>query len=305
MGKRGRILACLTFLLSLTGASSCHQGTDRATGDLILDAGVDAASIPDGELADLAAPDQRTAGDLQPAPDMEADIDECVPDCAGRMCGSDGCGGICGTCPIGPCVEPLGVCPGDEPQCNGKECGSDGLGGLCGVCPDGLLCSGGGQCVDPLISIGCDSVVACLNGCEPHDATCAQTCINSANVTAQMQINDLLKCLDASGYWACAERSPSCQEAARQSCVSEIEACFSESYRCGEVFYCSLDCPQENGVPECTIDCVGTASDDALALFGDLAQCLAGACSDWGDSVCRNEAISGVCNSQYAACMAP
>jgi hypothetical protein len=35
----------------------------------------------------------------------------CVPDCEGRECGPDGCGGVCGTCPAGcGCVD--GMCPG-------------------------------------------------------------------------------------------------------------------------------------------------------------------------------------------------
>ncbi len=34
------------------------------------------------------------------------------------------------------------------PQCEGRSCGSDGCGDVCGVCSDGLFCSLDGQCVD-------------------------------------------------------------------------------------------------------------------------------------------------------------
>jgi MYXO-CTERM domain-containing protein len=68
----------------------------------------------------------------------------CVPQCSGKQCGSDGCGGSCGSCPSGK------TCSGNQcvcaPQCGGKQCGSDGCGGSCGSCPDGTACSGD-QCV--------------------------------------------------------------------------------------------------------------------------------------------------------------
>ena len=47
------------------------------------------------------------------------------------------------------------------PQCQGKSCGNDGCGGTCGTCPSGQTCgtngtcqSGGGTCAHPLCSTG-------------------------------------------------------------------------------------------------------------------------------------------------------
>ena len=34
----------------------------------------------------------------------------CTPNCAGRSCGSDGCGGICGSCLGGQPRSPSGTC---------------------------------------------------------------------------------------------------------------------------------------------------------------------------------------------------
>jgi hypothetical protein len=67
----------------------------------------------------------------------------CTPDCTGKECGDDGCGGSCGTCPgEESCVS--GVCiPGCTPDCTGKECGDDGCGGSCGTCSGGEVCNNG------------------------------------------------------------------------------------------------------------------------------------------------------------------
>ncbi|NMC71332.1 MAG: hypothetical protein GYA57_14875 [Myxococcales bacterium] len=93
----------------------------------------------------------------------------CVPACAGRECGSDGCGGTCppgcsggwicgaaGRCecaglPCGSaCCYAGQVCTGSAcctPACAGRECGPDGCGGSCGSCASGWGCSGSGACV--------------------------------------------------------------------------------------------------------------------------------------------------------------
>ena len=71
--------------------------------------------------------------------DCDGLLDEdapCVPDCAGKACGADGCGGVCGECAAEEwCVNaecvPLGGC---IPSCSGKACGDDGCGGSCGEC---------------------------------------------------------------------------------------------------------------------------------------------------------------------------
>ncbi len=64
----------------------------------------------------------------------------------------DGCGGEikCGTCVTWPdsYCTPEGQCA-CPPSCAGKECGSDGCGGSCGGCPLGTVCSAANIC-DPV-----------------------------------------------------------------------------------------------------------------------------------------------------------
>jgi hypothetical protein len=64
---------------------------------------------------------------------------ECVPDCSGKECGDDGCGGSCGTCDPNEICN-AGVCE-CVPDCSGKECGDDGCGGSCGTCNDANVCT--------------------------------------------------------------------------------------------------------------------------------------------------------------------
>jgi len=95
----------------------------------------------------------------------------CQPDCAGKDCGPDGCGGSCGTCiaPLlcaestGQCVEDDGLCgscppPGKchggaccDPNCYGQVCGFSACGGSCGTCPlDQPLCIDFGYACVPI-----------------------------------------------------------------------------------------------------------------------------------------------------------
>ena len=74
---------------------------------------------------------------------------ECAPDCTGKACGDDGCGGTCGSCTDGSECTPEGSC-GCAPACDGKSCGDDGCGGSCGECGEGESCNAGGQC-DPCV----------------------------------------------------------------------------------------------------------------------------------------------------------
>jgi V8-like Glu-specific endopeptidase len=61
---------------------------------------------------------------------------------------------------------PKGTC---TPQCSGKQCGTDGCGGNCGACPNGQSCDANGQCQSP-VSNSCGHDL-CAKG-SPLDPTC-------------------------------------------------------------------------------------------------------------------------------------
>ena len=71
-----------------------------------------------GEPADVEA-DASTSGDLPDA----VQVDACTPDCDGRECGDDGCGGTCGECG-GACCDVDDVCEEASGQCSwsGRTC---------------------------------------------------------------------------------------------------------------------------------------------------------------------------------------
>jgi hypothetical protein len=66
----------------------------------------------------------------------------CTPSCTGKACGSDGCGGSCGTCATGTSCQAF-QCKACSPSCTGKACGDDGCGGSCGTCASNQDCVSG------------------------------------------------------------------------------------------------------------------------------------------------------------------
>ena len=90
----------------------------------------------------------------------------CTPNCAGKACGDDGCGGSCGTCGNVPCRD---VCQGgacisaNDTPCNGSGrclngtcnpdpmCGAGGL-DLCTMANPGFCCSN--VCTDDICAPG-------------------------------------------------------------------------------------------------------------------------------------------------------
>jgi uncharacterized protein (TIGR03382 family) len=72
----------------------------------------DAGSTDTGGAELPPAPDVQVEPDLPPDVPAETALDAgpvCVPACAGKQCGANGCGGVCGTCPPGSACS-FGLC---------------------------------------------------------------------------------------------------------------------------------------------------------------------------------------------------
>ena len=65
---------------------------------------------------------------------------------SGTACPTEMCNGVC--CPMGTsCNAGTQMCEVPcTPNCSGRVCGSDGCSGLCGACPTGQSCTAAGQC---------------------------------------------------------------------------------------------------------------------------------------------------------------
>jgi len=142
--------------------SWCGWRRAVATVLLLAAAGLAGCSAADSNGVDVKVADS-TAG---------LDTGECVPDCDGKFCGDDGCGGSCGectaddgnfctdtACQAGSCVYVPNdnECAGGEGKCHAGECcmpvclnpdgspkcGDDGCGGSCEDCGCGFACVDG------------------------------------------------------------------------------------------------------------------------------------------------------------------
>ena len=112
----------------------------------------------------------------------------CVPNCTGKSCGSDGCGGTCGACKGDQTCQPDGTCKSPcVPSCYKQDitsyggtyhyCGyDDGCGGTCG-CKDGQFCN--------VYGYGSIKPGYCQNGmdtCKPAGVTPANCCVNNSQL---------------------------------------------------------------------------------------------------------------------------
>ncbi|MSP60807.1 MAG: hypothetical protein EXR72_10790 [Myxococcales bacterium] len=93
----------------------------------------------------------------------------CLPQCDGKFCGDDGCGGTCGDCGVGQICSAKARCISDpcKPVCQGRQCGSDGCGGICGTCQVGKACEE--------FSGACKNIAACNNARPVCPTKCAST----------------------------------------------------------------------------------------------------------------------------------
>jgi len=136
------------------------------------------------DLGAVDAPEDIAAPDLHPAQDVDASAgadlepadtgsDACEPACEGKVCGPDGCGGICGFCQTGFICEPDGsactkYCVTDC-DAKGKKCGDNGCKGSCGTCEQGFTCGQDFLCHE-------DACVGSCAGKQCGDDGCGKIC---------------------------------------------------------------------------------------------------------------------------------
>ncbi|MBL8684292.1 MAG: hypothetical protein JNK05_34275 [Myxococcales bacterium] len=102
--------------LALFSLARCGMPVDPGA-DAGTDARRDTGSVTDsgvvedtGVLEDTGAPADVPTADSGVVADVPSDVPSCMPRCEGRVCGDDGCGGVCGMCGGGATCTAMGTC---------------------------------------------------------------------------------------------------------------------------------------------------------------------------------------------------
>ena len=215
---------------------------------------------------------------------------KCAPDCEGKECGGDGCGGYCGYCAYPKvCTDGLCIC---QPGCSGKQCGDDGCGGSCGVCKD---C--GTECVDgQCLFTACDG-----KGCGPDG--CGGSC---------GECPDGYTCDPEKGkcyiHW-CLPNCPN-KNCGPDGCGGSCGEC-GEDYDCDNAGICQPDCPAlcegkcgpAGQDDECECGC---PEDFYCHVNGKCYPCIKqGHCKDTecGPSPVEPQCGCGECTEEGSACV--
>ncbi|RLD10090.1 MAG: hypothetical protein DRI44_06920, partial [Chlamydiae bacterium] len=230
----------------------------------------------------------------------------CLPNCAGKECGDDGCDGSCGTCGVNEscntgicecdytecnsvCCNNGEVCDGSNncclPNCAGKECGDDGCGGSCGSCGinetcttgicecdyvecDGTCCSSGQVCYSDV----CCTPQTCIDQsyeCGSQSDTCGGT-IDCGTCGVNESCNSgTCECDYVECNGSCCSSGQVCYSdfcCTPKTCVEQGYECGSQSDTCGGV----LDCGSCDDGLYCT---VGETCDNGVCIDGTARNC--------------------------------
>lgn len=154
---------------------------------------------------------------------------QCAPDCEGKKCGPDGCGGTCGSCEgdflcsNGACVNPDALCEQGEQQCDASNlmrCSEDGMSwNLLQVCPwgcDDAACKPVPRCLPQ-----CEGKQCGDDGCQDSCGECEEGLVCDAGICAPPQ------CTPDCGQRECGDDlcGGSCGECLQGFACDELGAC--------------------------------------------------------------------------------
>lgn len=173
-------IAALTVLLAATCGEEPAPTSDAGTASLPTDGSVvsnDSALAGDdvGDTETAATDDSGSSGGS-----VDTGGGPCTKDCKDKICGPDGCGGVCGFCVTGQfCAKDGAKCEEFcKPNCKfadggDKKCGEDGCGGSCGSCPADFSCGVDFLCHSKDCKPACGAKSCGDDGCGGLCGTCA------------------------------------------------------------------------------------------------------------------------------------
>ncbi len=237
---------------------------------------------------------------------ISIDSQVCEPNCAGRFCGGDGCGGLCGECSEGQVCTIDFSCVDLQSPCGDGICGA---GERCFNCSaDCGVCCGDGACVE---SDGehcgtCPTDCDCLEGqeCQPQTGVCIELCqpncegrsCGSDGCNGSCGVCEALQFCDESG--SCIDPPAGCGDDSCDegedcnNCVADCgcsgaEIC--EDARCVPTIRCGDNiCDEGEDCSSCSADCGcpgGERCEDARCV--PMERC--------GDSTCDEGEDCGNC----------
>lgn len=197
------------------------------------------------------------------------------------------------------------ISPGDGgciPQCGGRECGFDGCGGSCGTCPDGLSCDGPGICVPGLPEqLTCSEVIECIQNCFNED--CAQQCLDNGTPQAQEGVFNIYGCIEEL-CWEFQDDEEAMARCQRDECGWAFDECLdgtgSGGATCGEALECITTCDLED--QRCLERCYEQATFTAQADLQDLFDCGSDRCGNVGSTGEWYDCVGERCNEEFNAC---
>jgi len=211
-------------------------------------------------------------------------IELCVPECDGRKCGADGCGGACGDCACGEeCVD--GACV--YTACDSRECGTDGCGGDCGECGNQQSTCVAGICeCEP----ACDGLECGPDGCGKKCGKCGCGADCEEGVCV-FHACDGKECGDDGCKGSCGE------------CPGENDTCTDQG-----TCHCTPDCGGKNCGPDgcggiCAECACGNECIDGLCVdvACDGKECGDDGCGDsCGTCGCGDSCVDNLC--EFQAC---
>ena len=207
----------------------------------------------------------------------------CAPDCEGKICGPNGCGGSCGLC-------------GSEQECVDGQCTCDDV--VCGAacCESFQVCDQGACCTPACFAEWQCGDDGCGGPCPPG-CTDNETCTDHACECAHVQCGDVC-CVSAQVCYngSCCTSDCAGKECGDDGCGSTCPpGCVLESETCND------------GLCECSTPLCGGACCDTWEVCNEgqccNPICLAGQCGDDGcGGTCGECEANKTCNAGLCEC---
>jgi len=205
------------------------------------------------------------------------------------------------------CADEATACFMDcTPDCTGRECGSDGCGGSCGVCDAGESCLDG-QCEAGGTGDDCGSYFECAAGCTQGDNACLNACADGLSPQGGADLEAFFGCLEANCE-DCADDA--CyQNCAVYECSETYAQCFygGGTTACDTFIDCMDPCTTQACADACYAALSADGFMDLVAI--DLCvQAACPICETAPDgeecSTCNSTAITagGACADEYSVC---